>query len=84
MSDGTFTQDEIDRLISGIDEKYEKERELRRKELKRNALTVREIVGAIRDARMGEYRINFTLSDKEAEELIIRYAKMCTTADIKL
>jgi hypothetical protein len=76
MSDGALTQKEIDELLSGTDEKYVQGRILRKQALERSALTPWGVMRAIRDARMGEYRINFTLSDEEAEKLIIRYAKM--------
>jgi hypothetical protein len=76
MSDGTLTQDEIDELLSTMDERHEQERELHKRALERNALTAWGVMQAIRDARMGGYRINFTLSDEEAESLIVRYAKI--------
>jgi hypothetical protein len=75
MSDGALTQDEIDALLSSMDERHEKERRARKSSLKRNALTVWGLLRAIRDNWMGEYRVNFTLTDEEAEELIVRYAK---------
>jgi hypothetical protein len=76
MSDGALTQKEIDELLSGMDERYEQKKILRKQVLKKDALTAGGIIRAIRDARMGEYRINFTLSDEEVEKLIIRYAKI--------
>jgi hypothetical protein len=76
MSDGALTQKEIDELLSGMDEEYAQGRILRKQALERSTLTPWGVMRAIRDARMGEYRINFTLSDEEAEKLIIRYAKM--------
>jgi hypothetical protein len=76
MSDGALTQDEIDELLSTMDERYEQERDLRKRALERNALTAWGVMRAIRDAGMGECRINFTLSDEEAVNLIVRYAKI--------
>ena len=74
MSDAALTQDEIDELLSTTE--YEQERDLCKGVLERNALTAWGIMRAIRDARMGEYRIDFTLSDEEAENLIVLYAKL--------
>jgi hypothetical protein len=75
MNDRALTKAEIDEFLSSIDERHEKKQELRKEVLKRNALTAWGVIRAIRDARIDEYRINFTLIDEEAEALIIRYAK---------
>jgi hypothetical protein len=75
MSDGALTQEEIDRLLSNLDKEYEQREKSTKKALKRSAQTSRGLVRAIRDNYMGEYSVNFTLTNEEAERLIIRYAK---------
>jgi hypothetical protein len=77
MSDGCLTLKEIDKLLSAMDKGYKKERKLHKKELERNASTAYGVVRAIRDSDLGEYRTHFTLTDEEAENLIIQYAKIC-------
>jgi hypothetical protein len=77
MTDENLEQ-EIDRLLSSLDamgEKYVQKQKLRKKLLNQDALTAWGVLKAIRDAQMGKYRINFTFSDEEAEELIRKFVE---------
>jgi hypothetical protein len=78
MIEEALTREEIDQLIYDMDEpEREKKRELklRKKTLKEDAQTAKGVVEAIRDHCMGEDRTCFILTDEEAEQLVIRYAK---------
>jgi hypothetical protein len=76
-----LTQAEIDKLLEAINSdntESDRERKAYKQGLKKQATTLSGLLSAIRAAWMGEYRINFYLSDDEAAELITRYVKIKT------
>jgi hypothetical protein len=87
VSDGSLTQDEINALLSGageeyktgIDRRHEKENSQRRKKLIKNAMNAKMVVKAVRDLRGGV----FTLSDEDAENLILHYGRNWNSAPMQ-